>query len=75
MCPKEFETINNYTAHLRNIHVLIPPCSLRCTSGGRMRTFSEYTTLRKQLEHSHNELFVGIGEEIIPHSCNDTGRG
>src|SRR6218665_1783390 len=72
ICPKEFGTVNDYITHLRNIHVLIPPCSLRCNCGGCIRTFSDYNALRKHLKRSHEELLVCIEEEVTPQLCDDT---
>ena len=55
-CPRIFHVISDYTAHLRNAHLLFEPCILQCNVDGCHRTFTTYNALRKHIrkEHSSN---------------------
>ena len=53
-CPRIFHVINDYTAHLRNTHLLFEPCILQCNVDGCRRTFTTYNALRKHIKKDHS---------------------
>lgn len=55
LCPKEFVDVNEYTSHLRNVHLLFEPCFLRCNVGGCLRTFRLYKVLRRHMRNDHSD--------------------
>ena len=57
LCPKECNGIEEYTHHLRNVHVLIEPCSVRCNADGCRRTFSTYNSLRRHVKKQHEQKY------------------
>ena len=86
LCPKECCGIDQYIEHLRNIHVLLEPCSLRCNVGGCRRTFSAYKVLRQHIKKDHinippigfhhmvniDQQPSGTGESFDDVECHDT---
>ena len=59
LCLNDFAPIDDYTKHLRNYHVFIPPCNLRCNFGGCIKPFNDYSALRRHIRKLHgNELLT-----------------
>ena len=74
-CPKTFETIDGYINHLRNIEVLIPPCTLKCLCGGCLRTFDNYKSLKRHIKSEHQEFLVGVVEETRDNLADEDPDG
>ena len=55
LCTKECNGIEEYTQHLRNVHVLTEPCTICCNADGCRQTFCTYNSLRRHIRKQHAE--------------------